>query len=496
MPYNDLSLVRKINGVPVDLNYFNSLFENDAHLKAIADADEDLLFLDRDILPVANNQYSLGSIPASFSNGYILNLVSSKISLGAGTLAIPSLSIGTAGIASLGSNQLSIILNGLEPLNLTTSALTLKAANSTQLQISNSSAPNLLWALGSDLSGFKITSLTGAATEKAVFSDTETKLFNNLRLINGSALAPAYSFSSEPTTGLFKDSVASVLHFGVSGSKKLSLSGSALTLLADQMVLPAGSLSTPSLTFSSLSTTGISSVSGNLNLIFEGSATHLFNKDGILFVSENQSIIEEKLFSDNNPIQSIVRKALGSSVVPIPIPLQHEIYNQGFQGYDGVDFLTGAEFSVSSEEDYSNGTYGTSITISTVSVGENGLTDKLILGKIDRPSTHMPASFGIEKATHSIVGLGQQINVKEKSKIMIDTTAGNIEIKGFIEGREGQVIHLYKKVAANSFTILFNNATATQKVLLKGSTTYTNTNDYGGITLSFDDGIWREVSRS
>ena len=258
MPYNDLSLVRKINGVPVDLNYFNSLFENDAHLKAIADADEDLLFLDRDILPVANNQYSLGSIPASFSNGYILNLVSSKISLGAGTLAIPSLSIGTAGIASLGSNQLSIILNGLEPLNLTTSALTLKAANSTQLQISNSSAPNLLWALGSDLSGFKITSLTGAATEKAVFSDTETKLFNNLRLINGSALAPAYSFSSEPTTGLFKDSVASVLHFGVSGSKKLSLSGSALTLLADQMVLPTGSLSTPSLTFSSLSTTGIS----------------------------------------------------------------------------------------------------------------------------------------------------------------------------------------------------------------------------------------------
>jgi hypothetical protein len=79
---------------------------------------------------------------------------------------------------------------------------------------------------------------------------------------------------------------------------------------------------------------------------------------------------------------------------------------------------------------------------------------------------------------------------------MIDTTAGNIEIKGFIEGREGQIIHLYKKVPANSFTILFNNVTATQKVLLKGSTTYTNTNDYGGITLSFDDGIWREVSRS
>jgi hypothetical protein len=92
--------------------------------------------------------------------------------------------------------------------------------------------------------------------------------------------------------------------------------------------------------------------------------------------------------------------------------------------------------------------------------------------------------------------ISQEVDVSGLSKLMVDTSLADIQIAGFIGGIEGQMLYIYNKNPINSFTLVFNSQTATQKVLLKGSTNYVCSNDYGGITLSFDDGIWREVSRS
>ncbi len=111
-------------------------------------------------------------------------------------------------------------------------------------------------------------------------------------------------------------------------------------------------------------------------------------------------------------------------------------------------------------------------------------------------SLSVSGSVSLDKLLHSTVGLDQEIDITGISKLMVDTALGDVEISGFTGGTEGQMLYIYNKNSINSFTLVFNSLTASQKVLLKGSVNYVISNDYGGITLTFDDGVWREVSRS
>lgn len=82
-----------------------------------------------------------------------------------------------------------------------------------------------------------------------------------LKNIDGTAVAPALTFSSEGTMGIYR-AAAGVLGFAVGGALVLSLTSTGLTFTTP-LVLPIGSATAPSLTFVANTNTGIYSPATN-----------------------------------------------------------------------------------------------------------------------------------------------------------------------------------------------------------------------------------------
>lgn len=497
MAYNDLSEIKKINGIPVDLNYFSKVTENDAFFKNFADTDEDLELLKTDILPITNKAYSIGTSSKGFLNGYIDNIISSKISLSTGSLVDPALKIANTGLASLSSNELSFILSSLEIVKLNSSGMTIKAANNIPLKIQNTSpGAQSQWFLGSNDSGFNIIDASIAQTLKILVGNAKTSFYTTVLTPNGIKTAPSFSFNEDPATGMYKDPGGPILFFSTSGSDKLSISSASLNVMSDKLLIPTGSATSPALSFLNNTLYGLSYIDESIGLILKGTLAHSFNQLGYEANSDSDLTHTRTVYSQNSVVIDDIRKGNGTKAIPLPVGNNSDLYIQRISANTDAGFLPVAEVGFFTSEDFSGGTYGTSMSFSTVPIGQAALSETLSLNSASLPTVNIPKSLGITTLKHSTIGTGQQINVSNVSKVMFDTTSGNIEVRGFIGGKEGQLLYLYKKVPTNTLTLLFNNGTATQKILLKGSVNYVNTNDYGGVTLSFDDGVWREVSRS
>lgn len=496
MSYNDLSTVKKINGIPVDLSYFQKVTENDTFLKTLIDSDEDLTALDRSITPTTDVIYNLGSNTKRFAAAWIELLNGTRLTVGAGSALLPSLSIGTAGLASLADNELSIILNNLEPVKVTTAGALIKGANDAVLKLQNTfPGSEGVWSLGSDDQGFSLVDINNAALRLRI-SSFAVYAYSKLLVPTGSIAFPAFSFISDPTTGMSKDTETAVLNFSTSGVSRLSLASDGTHVLNGQLFVGAGSPGFPAITFSGQTSKGLTADEDGLNYILDNKIYYKMTPEGTVFTSDIDGSNSRTVYSDTFCPTDVANKSFGTEAYPLPVPFNKDLYTLTVQGQTDIGLKQVAEFRVASQEDYINGTYGAMFGFSTTSVGETEVTPKLTIGAGDQSGVYIDESLGFSKIVHSTTGSGQQINVAKISKIIIDSTSGNIEIKGFTGGKEGQIIYIYKKVPANSFTLVFNSGTATQKLLLKGSVNYVNTNDYGGMTLSFDDGVWREVSRS
>ncbi|MDD3412407.1 MAG: hypothetical protein PHY47_00240 [Lachnospiraceae bacterium] len=118
------------------------------------------------------------------------------------------------------------------------------------------------------------------------------------------------------------------------------------------------------------------------------------------------------------------------------------------------------------------------------------------IGESNKPKFLIKESIGYEAITLPGEITNEEIDVTNISKLLIDNTSGSVSLKGFTGGQEGQILYIVKLNNLNNFSISHNDITAMQPVLLKGSTAFEITNDYGGIVLSFDQGMWREISRS
>lgn len=491
MSYNDLTTIKRINGVPADLTFYEKVSENDSLFKTVTDADEDLSELDRDILPTIDNMFELGSNDKAFHRINVRNVKTGYVNILSGNLAIPALQIGLAGFSSLNNNELSFIgTSGLESLRFMTSGFLIRAANNTQLKIENTlPGSEALWSLGCDENGFKI-------GDSVLFKTNSSDFFNTLKIQNGTLLFPALSFLSDATTGLWKDPSTAVLNFSLSGAKRLALSSAALELLSNQLVLPLSSLTVPSLAFTDYLGTGLGTITGSeLNLLINNQTLHSFKPTGFDAKLEVASEFNYSIFSNSETHRFSFNKSKGTVGLPLAVGAEETIYKASFKGHDGLDFVSGAEIVVKSEEAYGV-SFGTGIYLRTCTTGDFVVENKLNIGQAQKPDVFVPKSIGIEKLTLDTPGSALNINVKHISKIMVDTTSGTIELAGFTGGQEGQMLYIYKKVTANTLRILFNNGSGTQKVLLKDSSDYTNTDNYGGIILSFDDGVWREISRS
>lgn len=501
MSYTDLSTMKKINGLPADIRFFEELNQNDAFFKNVADNDEDLTALDRDITPVTTATYKLGSSTNRFLEAHVNQLLANLLTLSSGTISNPSISIGSAGFASLGTNQLSFVAGGLEPVRLMTSGMLLKAANNSQFKIENTFVGSQgQWTLGVDNTGLSLSDSATVSTLGLKVSNTSVQIPTKLIVPSGTALSPSITFDADQTTGLSKDSSLPKINFAISGVNQLSLDGSGLSLLSGQLSIPSGSISSPGFILGGYSDMGFSALSSDsLAFLVAGKVTHKLNLNGRDLIVEGASYDLKRVYAApglSSWHTDIAARANGTTTLPTEILSGQELYMSAVEGFTDAGWQRVSEIAVRSLEDYSTGSYGASLTFATIPLGETELSEALYINEAELPAVTIPVSFGLGKALINTAGTGQQIDVSNISKLLIDATNGSIGIKGFTGGKEGQMLYIYKKVTANTFTLVFNDGTATQKVLLKGSVNYVNTNDYGGITLSFDDGIWREISRS
>jgi hypothetical protein len=501
MSYTDLSTLKKINGIPADLRYFEELNENDAYLKNAADNDEDLTALDRDITPTITSTYKLGSATKLFLEAHVNQILANLLTLPSGTISNPSFNIGSGGLASLGTNELSFVAAGLEPVKFMTSGMLLKAANNSQFKIENTFIGSQgQWTLGVDNTGLSLSDSASAPALGLKVSNTAVQIPTKLIVPSGTALFPSITFGADQTTGFSKDSSLPKINFAISGVEQLSLESSGLSLLSGKLSIPSGSSVSPALSLGGYTDMGLSALAFNsLGLLIGGKVIHEFDADGRKMSIEGSSYDIKKVYAAPGLPSwhtDLVGRANGTKTIPTEVLSGEELYMSAVEGYTDAGWQRVSEITVKALENYSTGSYGASLTFATIPLGETELVEALYINEATLPAVTVPLSFGLGKTLISTAGTGQEINVSNISKLLIDATAGSIGIKGFIGGKEGQMLYIYKRVPANTFTLVFNDGTATQRVLLKGSANYVNTNDYGGITLSFDDGIWREVSRS
>lgn len=93
-----------------------------------------------------------------------------------------------------------------------------------------------------------------------------------------------------------------------------------------------------------------------------------------------------------------------------------------------------------------------------------------------------------------VITAGGSISVLDNSHFYVDTTAGNITIDNFINGKPGQVVFLYKNNQANTLTIKYNTGAtgklfnATKQDLVFGATLYGGT-----IFVCRDGDIWHQM---
>ena len=501
MSYTDLSTMKKINGLPADLRFFQELNENDAYLKNVADTDEDLAALDRDITPTTTSTYKLGNATNTFLEAHVDQVLANLLTLPNGTILNPAVTIGSAGLSSLAPNQLSFVAGGLEAVRFMTSGMLLKAANGSQFAIENTfTGSEGQWSLGVDNTGLSFLDSANASALGLKVTNTLVEVPTKLVVPFGTSLFPSIVFGGDQTTGISKDSSLAKINLNISGVEQLSLDIDGLTLSSGQLSIPAGSATIPAFYLGGHTQLGLSALSANsLAILVDGKVVHKFNTESRDLIVEGASFDVKRVYAApglSSWHTDLAGRANGSITIPTEILSGEELYMNAVEGYSDTGWQRVSEIAVRALEDYSTGSYGASLTLATVPLGETELLESLYINEATLPRVHVANSLGLGKILVSTAGTGQEIDVSNISKILIDATSGSIGIKGFTGGKEGQMLYIYKKVPANTFTLVFNDGTATQKVLIKGSANYVNTNDYGGITLSFDDGFWREVSRS
>lgn len=116
---------------------------------------------------------------------------------------------------------------------------------------------------------------------------------------DGSVSDPTYSFTNEPTTGMFLDT-GSTLVFSVVGSNEISISSSS-TRFEHRVQVPSGSAVAPSMTFNNDTSTGtFLAASNTLAFAVGGSEALRINSNGLLSVSLGSPTYDSFVTSDND----------------------------------------------------------------------------------------------------------------------------------------------------------------------------------------------------
>ncbi|GAG92966.1 unnamed protein product [marine sediment metagenome] len=89
------------------------------------------------------------------------------------------------------------------------------------------------------------------------------------------------------------------------------------------------------------------------------------------------------------------------------------------------------------------------------------------------------------------------VDVSNVNILFLDCAANDITISGFVGGVNGQVLHIARLCAAvNDATLLHNDGSSTQKILLHKGLDETLTGEYGGWILACNGTNWYDISHA
>lgn len=168
---------------------------------------------------------------------------------------------------------------------------------------------------------------------------------------------------------------------------------------------------------------------------------------------------------------------------------------------DSVDFIVRSERLVVPEGDANNLgiSMGGGDVVGLTSTGSGDLVlragsmDRLRLGSSNLPGVFVDDSFGVSRTEIAGPAL-TDMDLSSCSKILADTSTGDITLVGFFNATEGQMLYIIKKEPEGVLTVKHDD---TEGILLKDGTDFVlPAGSRGGITLSYDYDEWREISRS
>lgn len=390
--YTDLSGTKKVNGLPADQDVLAELIGNQSHFNDLHDNDEDLSALDRNITPIADGVYDIGELGAKIANFFAEYIrVTNRIEVGHGSAgSLPFTFEGESlGLYRSAPGQMTFVSGANEVLDISSSGARLKAANPNQLLLESiESGLEDTWGIGGNVNGMTIFNASSGITDIIRFLSAYIQPLVPVQLPNGDASNPVLTFTSDTGVGFYKDSISARTTWVINNNNRLAIDDLTVEIESGQFVVPDGTTTAPSLTFSTGLSTGFN---------------RLANGD-LEFVVDSYS----------------------------PASLTQE----GFR-----------PLAVASDQ-------------------------------INGPQVDM------------------EVDVSNTSKIVVDCTGGDVSIRSLNNAVEGTVFYIVMAEPTGTLTVRHDDLAATSSMLLKGSTDFVITNDYGGLVLSYDQGVWREVSRS
>lgn len=155
-----------------------------------------------------------------------------------------------------------------------------------------------MYRVGNDLLGF---STVGA--ERLRLEAAQTTIRQKILNVDGAVGAPGYSFSNDPTLGIYRPS-AGVLAFSTGGSERLRIT----TNIQPSVVIRGtdGSDAAPAYSFNNFVSTGLNATTGSLNivadaqLILAASVNDVFIGAGLSFAGDGTRIATRPSFNFGN----------------------------------------------------------------------------------------------------------------------------------------------------------------------------------------------------
>ena len=112
---------------------------------------------------------------------------------------------------------------------------------------------------------------------------------------------------------------------------------------------------------------------------------------------------------------------------------------------------------------------------------------------LDANGVNLQGAISYKHGTHSTAGPTDNVDVAGISVLRVNTVSNNVTIGGFVNGVEGQILHIVKTSTNNFIQLEHNESTGNQDILLTSGSDE-RVVGYGGYTLYCNGTNWYSLS--